>query len=855
MSAWDRVLTGIIRFRRIALALSAAVTVVSAIAALRIPFSSDVSAFLPDDVPEVHAWLQLSRRFDAFDSLLVGLEEPGAGISIEGLTHLQQVTKKLAENKAGGILFVRSLANVDSIREGADGALNNELLVAAIPKDQPGLDALRKRILEDQEVAGALVSRDLRGYAIVIRADPRKDPAAVAGLIERVVEEGRGPVQASFFGAPFFTAVILKRIQAHVLWIAAMFTILLLGLMAGGIRRAPVVLAILVSAAIALVWWLGLVRFFGLGLSQSSLTAVLVLLATGVLAFSAGAEARLRKKDAPATALPFPVASGLAATALACLTLTRTTIVYLASFGATTAAGVLAILLVGIFVFVPAISFLARAPVAQTRAAGSPIMGLAVAFLLIGGGAYVASTSRFLCTPQEMFSGHDEVSDTLAFFDQRFGGTDFIQVGFRGDLRDPVVAARLLRLTDLLEGAHVVSDVRSVGQILGFLNHGFGGQYRIPTARASLANVWFFLEGNPDVRNLVSDKRDEAMVMLRIPSHPREPIAALVARVQSAISTSGELTPAAAHARLAALSRLAGEEAPGDRIDAVIAATAREPDAAEAAPVTAAVLTGLKTYLASPDSPYSPNETEWTQLSTAIVGGPGDLHARVAAATGGMEGLEATGHGEEFVGTVLEHVGDLRLEARSRQLAIQLLGGAPSTPVDPRVQGALADLLDPQPNGGTTAQLTVSGLPVVAGAIEADLKGNLWKALAVLLGVSTLLLLALTMSPGIAMRGLLTASVTTAATLLLCRLLGVQIDSGSATLYLLPALLGFLSAGGLGISGLYPIAGLLGIAAGSVSLLSTGTLPVIRIGEVMAIALSTSAIVLFLSAVRRVGRG
>jgi len=33
---------------------------------------------------------------------------------------------------------------------------------------------------------------------------------------------------------------------------------------------------------------------------------------------------------------------------------------------------------------------------------------------------------------------------------QRFGGSDFIQVDYKGDLKDPAVAARLLRLTDLL---------------------------------------------------------------------------------------------------------------------------------------------------------------------------------------------------------------------------------------------------------------------------------------------------------------------------------------------------------------------------------------------------------------------
>jgi len=44
---------------------------------------------------------------------------------------------------------------------------------------------------------------------------------------------------------------------------------------------------------------------------------------------------------------------------------------------------------------------------------------------------------------------------------------------------------------------------------------------------------------------LVSDKHDEAMVMLRVPSHPSQEIATLVAAVNAAIASSAYQSPSA----------------------------------------------------------------------------------------------------------------------------------------------------------------------------------------------------------------------------------------------------------------------------------------------------------------------
>jgi predicted RND superfamily exporter protein len=606
---------------------------------------------------------------------------------------------------------------------------------------------------------------------------------------------------------------------------------------------------VLGSTALALVWWLGLMHALGLALSQSSGNVAFVLLA---LAFSAygGSFATRAAPDVPATR-PFPgrTAAALVAIAFASVSLAKVKTLYIAHFGAVLAPGVLAILGSGALVFVPLASLLP--PVAErkgTQRAYAPAVGVVLALLVLAIGGVVAKRGRFLITPQEMFSPQEQVGETLAFFDNRFGGTDFIQIDFKGDLRDPSVAARLLRLTDLLDGSRAFSDVRSVAQILGFLSHGFGGDFRIPSSRDSLANIWFFLEGNPDVKNLVSDKRDEAMVMVRIPSRPSSTMEVLESKVQAAIDGSARTDPAAAVERLAGLARSFSLEFPRDRIDAVVNAAARPLDAGDALQVNGRVSAHLREYLASPDSPYKPSDEEWGQFAAALAR-ESDARQHVVEVAHSIGALTAKNIADAFVDTVLERDKALRLSARAEVLAERLWQGQANVPdsFKVRAQGAIADLLDPPANGGPAATITVSGFPVVAGAIETDLKRGLGLAVGLVLALGALVLLALTMNPSAVARTLLVAMSAAALTLIGCRLAGVLVDSGSATLYLGPAFVGLLSGGRTAGQHRSAVIFLLALAAGGVTLVFSGTMPVARVGAALTISVASVGLTSHLS--------
>jgi predicted RND superfamily exporter protein len=820
--------------RKPALAIGVVLVLGSAGLTTRLRFTSDVTEHLPRVSPAVTQWIDLSRRFDAFNALVVGLEEPDAPLSAEGLASLKRVTDALAVQKADGVLSVSSLTNVETIQEGADGALESSLLVSSIPTDGAGLEQLRRRVAADSQVSGALISRDQRGYLVLVQADPRKDPAELAALVRRTVEANRGPLAPAYFGAAFFSDVITRGMYAKLPWLVPAFAALLFLVPGVMVRRARTVAVVLGCAAASLVVWLGLVSALGIVLSVTSLTAL-----PGVLVLAVAAYARALE-DGAGSLLPWPVVASVVAVGLGAAPLGWLPFAYISSFGLGLTLGAVAVLLVGLFLFAPLSG--PRAPAAGTgpgRGDDIPVLAaVAVAVVITLLASLLATRASFRATPQAMFTPVDEVGQSLAFFDRRFGGPDFVQVDFRGDLRDPNVAARLMRLTDLLEGTREFPDVRSVSQVLGFLNKGFGGVHRVPPSRDSLANLWFFLEGRPDVRNLVSDARDEAMVVLRVPSVPPKPLPELVSVVEAAVKDSALLGAVAARKRLMALGATFSVSLAPEKVDEVVAQAAAPLSPSAQAALDQETWRRVRAWLATSDSPYTPSDAEWAQIEAALATPPEERAARLEEAAATFADVGA--HAKDLAATILTREHDERLAVRAAQLVDALAHEAPEA-FTVRATGVVTDLLDPPAGAGESAQVTVTGLPVVAAQLEGDLLRGLWLAIAVLLGAGALALFVLTRRLLDSALAVLAAAAATAVTLGTVGRFGFGVDAGSAALFLLPVVAALVASGSPASTRLRA-SFFVGLGAASLPLLWVGLAPVSRVALALAVGLGAAAV-------------
>ncbi len=825
-----------------------------------LPMTADVTEFVPADDPAVTEWVEMTNRFGALDILMVGLEEPGEAFNLDSLAHLDAITTRLNQHRGEGLKLVRSLTNLDTIRKGEDGTIDADLLINRVPTNPEERVALMERVRGDAQAPGSFISRDMRAYAIIIKLDPEGDSREMAMLVRTIVQAECGHLIPAYFGAPFIETMITDGIYRQIPLISALFLLFMLIPLALMVRRVLPVLLVLGSAGIAVLWWLGLLQLLGVELTATASGAALVLVAVAAVLYARLMQLYMEKADGASSFLMLTLAA-----AGGLLALVLFPIPFIAHFGQVAAIGMIAIALTGLLLFLPAAHWLTPVP---PKGAGPssrrirPAMAWTTAIIILAGGGYAASQGRFLLSPRDLFAADDEVGRAMSFFDRHMGGADVLQIGATGDFRNPANCARLMRLTDLLEGDPLFADVRSVTQVLGMLSEQFGDAHRIPPDAEALNNLWFFVEGNPDLRALVNDDRNDAMIAARIFPQTDLAMAHWADVARTAVEQSAQRGREGAQARLLSLGRHHGLHLREPALTAVLDDVLATADPAHVAARQQAMISALHSFMHSDGAPFTPTDKEWEELSQLLK--KGASQPSLAAAISAMDSYREWEYPPEVAGELAENLlGRTRELARTQQLdgplaeLGRILGDSPEADAFlVRARGILVELLDANAPGEDTLVITVSGFPAIIPLVDARILHLIWLAALLLWGAMLLAVLAVYRNGFVTLRSGTEALLATVVTFGLGWLTRVNIDSASAVLYLLPPMVGFFASPALR-QPLPPGSPLPGnrlapavataLAAGALSLLATGVLPVFRIGAVMAGGMAVIAIIAALS--------
>jgi predicted RND superfamily exporter protein len=201
------------------------------------------------------------------------------------------------------------------------------------------------------------------------------------------------------------------------------------------------------------------------------------------------------------------------------------------TFGLFSAVGVLMTLILSL-TFVPAIIVIAkpkRKSFGRSAIAGAiaPVVELAHARPRLAAVALLAVCAVSLRYAVEV----DSRMDQTAFFSEgsppdradrfllrHFGGATFIQVAIDADATRPEVLRELEHVADRIQQLHSVSNVQHIGQVIAQVNHAMQGERRIPRDQEQVKALYRLLSGNHAVTQLVSQKRDRALLVIKVRS-------------------------------------------------------------------------------------------------------------------------------------------------------------------------------------------------------------------------------------------------------------------------------------------------------------------------------------------------
>ena len=846
---WTELFEFLTRRRLVVLALSLATAGICTFALPTIPFITDPAASLPADSPAVQYWVEMSRRFEAFHTLMVGLEEPGAGLSREGLAALDAITRSVDQEKELGVRQARSLTNMVTSRRGPDGGIEMDPAVAVLPETPEDRTALHEVIRNDSNLRGAFVSPDGRAYLVIVQLDPERAAPEATARIREIVEKHRGPLKAVYYGAPFvadaITARLAKRAPRLVAVGAALFLVplLLIG------WRILAVFVVLLSAGASVLLWFGLLELFGITPCPGTGLAVLPVVAVAAALFARATEERI--SGSPGAGTPPLARRALLMIGGAVLALAGVAFVTpspVTEFASAAAVGMVAVFAAALLVFVPASSFLRPGTRSPARATGRarPIIAVILGFAVLGVGVLGATQCRFRSLPRHLFFKEDPVGRSLTFFDTHFGGADLLQIHAEGDFSRPEDVARLLRLSDCLEGA-LFSDVRSLGQVIAFLNQSFQGVYRIPKEPEALGNLWFFLEGNNDIRSLVVGDRSEAMIVARIPANRMDNLEEIILAARRAERCSIGPPEDVARRRLEAIRGRLTPRLPATRVDAAVDAILGK---AGPGTDTTIILGRLRDHMASPEAPFEPDAEEWAAMA-AVLRVEGDVKEKLTETISGLPGFKEMEYPDGVAARVADELLSVRADAgqalRIDRALVALTDGIPdrSPEFDIRARGVLTDLQDGVSTRDDAVRITISGSPVVAYELDAPVVTGVWKGATLIWVLLTIFAWAVTRRTRRMIVVSVEVGVATLYTFTLGWILGLDMDPASAPLYLLPPLVGFFVSPWLykrdvdeaPAGNRFVSAFTVALASGSLTLLHAGVLPLVRVGAVTALGL------------------
>lgn len=761
---------------RLTVLIALLLTLVSLVGVTRLRKEDDVFVFLPQGDADVVAFQDVARRFGALRVALIGVEPPAGQelFSAPMLGRLGRLSTAL-KNQSGVDRVVSLSTMTDLDAQGGVGVEVKPLIPDPVPTDAATLQRLQRRALSLPQVRGNIVSADGKVALLLVFLADGANTRAVADEARRLTLAELPGSKVYFGGAPFAAQAIYDQTESDLglltpLSLAVFLVIVLLSF------QDPLAVVLTVgTVGVATLAVTGTMGFLNEPFAAVTSTLPVILFASGsqYAIHVLGRYYLLRLQNSPlqsargavSIAGP-PVTIAAANTAVGFLSFLIMNIRPMRVFGVAAAFGVFLAWLLALTVLPAVVTALPRPPQqpAQLKRLGLAMeriweLGQRRRWLIVGLSLLAALVfARFTTQvkvrmePRAFFKPGSEPAQAQAFLDTRFGGGQFLMLEVEGDILHPDALREVRRLSAFAGSLPGVTQVQSVLDPLTLVSEAMGVGRALPAERKQVSNLLFFIDGEPSVRTLLTEKHGHALVHMRLQGEAAPILAALEGYIgqrwpfqlrphspdELAEEVSWALPPAQRAARLPAI------RATVQRLSDAKGQPA--PDAAASARTFAAA---LRDVLAGPDGQALSAEAR----AALGAGAPQDvaaLRARLLALAPAPKEDDVT----VLCDAVAERAQNLARSARQQQATVALLQaagvddrGADAAEAHPMVALLAAAVLSPvqgDPPIAPALHGRVAGEPVLDRGFSRAVDQNQWRSLGLaIIGVLVILLISL----------------------------------------------------------------------------------------------------------------
>ncbi len=530
----------IIKFRWVIVVLVTIITVLLGLQIKDLQMDADAINSLPEDDPVARLYKDIGNQYGGNFMAMIVVEADDI-FSAEVLEHIHQITDTL--KYMDGISTVSSLADIIDIRN-VDDMIEVGKLVDAydLPKTKAQLETLKNYVQNKELYDGIIVSKDATASVVIATLEEDCNKQLVADQIQKKIEALNLPEQLYFGGLPIMISEVSKSMQSDLSWLIPIVFALIVLILLLSFRSAQGIILPLLTALIALIWTLGVMVLTGYDLTMVSNAIPIILLAIGS-AYAIHVINKINQTQADnnkqivTTALEYvaiPIIISGITTAIGFVSFIfgayLTTII---DFGIFASVGTLFALLLSIF-FVPSViailsgnkNRLKKQDKVQkedvlTKYILRPIVNVlaqhpktvisvwVVVMLLSVSGMFFISANVNM---QEYFSADHPTRLAEKVLQDKFSGSQPVFIRFKGDMQSPETLKMMVKTAEYMKKDPNVSKTNSVADLIQEMNNVMGEGKIIPDDKSKIQQLWFLLEGQDIMPQLVNDDLDEGII-------------------------------------------------------------------------------------------------------------------------------------------------------------------------------------------------------------------------------------------------------------------------------------------------------------------------------------------------------
>ncbi len=552
----------VIKYRKLIIFVTIVITLILGFFLKDITINSDILSYLPQDDPKVVLFNEVGNKFGSSSLAMVALECEDA-FNHATLTRVDEITQQFKEMDE--IFHVMSLTDIIDIKK-TDWGLEIGKFIDEdnIPRDSEELLKLRKYALSKDMYRGNLISDDGKITLIIARLKEDADKLAIGRRMREVVEGNRGNEKIFYGGIPFQMIFLTDLVQSDLIMLIPLVILLVMGILFMSFRSLRGVFLPLSCVLISTIWVLGFISLLKIPLTIASDAMPVLLVAVG----SAYGIHMLSKynenihkeegkiqdiKDA-LSEVGFPILLAGLTTLIGFLAFLSSNLSLIREFGVFTAMGVAFAMIISV-TFLPAVlSFMKvkrtkRSTKEKENEWSTRMMNKLGGFVLRNAKLIVAFCivvilfSLFMITRLsrevnmiDYFKKNSEIRQAEEMMEKRLGGSIPVQIVIKGDLKDPFVLKEMIRFEKFLEAQPSIHNPQSIADLICEMNWVVNGHHTIPETRQGVANLWFFIEGNEILNQLITDDAMEALIQAKIGTVNTKQVIALVNQVEGYIN-------------------------------------------------------------------------------------------------------------------------------------------------------------------------------------------------------------------------------------------------------------------------------------------------------------------------------